>query len=50
MEENNDVKAIKEVLEVLSKHYPERFRDDGLTLQGVQMMGFLLQLLNTPIQ
>ena len=50
MEENNDVKAIKEVLEVLNKHYPDKFREDGLTLQGVQLMGFLLQLLNTPIQ
>mgnify|MGYP004455905217 CR=1 FL=1 len=50
MEENQDVKAIKEVLEVLNKHYPEKFREDGLTLQGVQLMGFLLQLLNTPTQ
>ena len=50
MEETTDVKAIKEVLEVLSKHYPDKFRDDGLTLSGVQLMGFLLQLLNTPIQ
>ena len=50
MEDTNDVKAIKEVLNVLSKHYPEEFRDDGLTLKGVQLMGFLIQLLNTPTQ
>ena len=50
MEEKQDVKAIKEVLEIMNKHYPDRFREDGLTLQGVQLMGFLLQLLNTPIQ
>ena len=42
------VECIQEVLSVLAKHYPQHFREDGITIPSVQVMGMLQQLLNPP--
>jgi hypothetical protein len=43
------VKCIKEVLHIVSNHYPDEFTDDGITLKGTQLVGVLQQLLSQPI-
>lgn len=47
-DKDKTVIAIKEVLAVLAKHYPEQFREDGISMPSIQVMGMLQQLLNPP--
>jgi hypothetical protein len=49
MRDEEMVVCIKEVMAVLSNHYPDEFQDDGITMKGIQVMGMLYQLLGQPM-
>jgi hypothetical protein len=48
MRDEEMVVCIKEVMGILSNHYPDEFQDDGMTMKGIQVVGMLMQLLGTP--
>jgi|6_EtaG_2_1085325.scaffolds.fasta_scaffold17159_5 hypothetical protein len=45
MRDEEMVVCIKEVMGILSNHYPDEFQDDGFTMKGIQVIGMLMQLL-----
>ena len=45
MRDEEMVVCIKEVMGILSNHYPDEFQDDGFTMKGIQVVGMLMQLL-----
>ena len=49
MRDEEMVVCIKEVMGILSNHYPDEFQDDGITMKGIQVMGMLYQLLGQPL-
>ena len=49
MRDEEMVVCIKEVMGVLSIHYPDEFQDDGMTMKGIQVVGMLMQLLGNPM-
>ena len=49
MRDEEMVVCIKEVMGVLSNHYPDEFQDDGMTMKGIQVVGMLMQLLGNPM-
>ena len=49
MRDEEMVICIKEVMGILSNHYPDEFQDDGITMKGIQVMGMLYQLLGQPL-
>tara|TARA_R110000824_G_C15153928_1_gene671314 strand:+ start:1271 stop:1444 length:174 start_codon:yes stop_codon:yes gene_type:complete len=48
MRDEEMVVCIKEVMGILSNHYPDEFQDDGFTMKGIQVVGMLMQLLAPP--
>ena len=44
MRDEEMVVCIKEVIGILSNHYPDDFQDDGMTMKGIQVVGMLMQL------
>jgi|TARA_R110000787_G_scaffold268797_1_gene375378 hypothetical protein len=48
MRDEEMVVCIKEVIGILSNHYPDDFQDDGMTMKGIQVVGMLMQLLAPP--
>jgi hypothetical protein len=51
---NNDpqdkvVRVMRNILTVLANEYPEAYTEDGLTPQGIQILGILQQLLGAPV-
>jgi len=49
MRDEEMVVCIKEVMGILSNHYPDEFQDDGMTMKGIQVVGMLMQLLGNPM-